>query len=499
LGLDPVMVSRFHPLEASLSSESTRIRKLLERFIEKRFITVPLEDVAPFPTYSAEVYLESCPLSELIGCAYVIGGRGEAEWVVTGTIAGGEELASEVDSVDDSGEPVNPPRALDVTVTFVDVQDSRAVLSFEASVKPWNEDVFAEAVAEIVDRLVAGEGELTDLRGDVEDPVMDAERRRVEAAILAATLSDLEDELGAMARNIEAGRVKPPKLTSSDLDNYENRDDAKPWERIDMNRTEYLRFRNSGKNLFEWRDMARGRAGQLILRVGGGGGIAPYDQHFDGRWVQDNQTLAVIEVDTWQAVVAGKTGFTELEVGFGLLPILEVGVAAGFRTSGLFYLFHSEVEGQPKDPREQQRLRLDTFQVAGRVTIAPMPTFLARPTLTSGILVWFGQPIDRLVDLDSIQPLAPLPAPKLTVIQIAPGGEVNLGRNVLLFARLMLTLPVLGNRVETFHSNSGESVLINRSEPDRQWTPGVEGYVGIQVRIGPFGRTKKPRLEPEDL
>ena len=85
------------------------------------------------------------------------------------------------------------------------------------------------------------------------------------------------------------------------------------------------------------------------------------------------------------------------------------------------------------------------------------------------------------------------------MIQIAPGGEVNLGRNVLLFARLMLTLPVLGNRVETFHSNSGESVLINRSEPDRQWTPGVEGYVGIQVRIGPFGRTKKPRLEPEDL
>jgi hypothetical protein len=160
-----------------------------------------------------------------------------------------------------------PTGPLAIEVHIIDVKDSRVALAFDALLTPETESIFATAVVDIVNKLVEGEGQINDLRGKFDDPTVEAERKKLEAAIMASSLGDLERELGGLTQR-ETGKLSAPKLTQDDLDAYDARDDIPPWELVQLEKKEYRRFKNSGKNLLEWRRMKRGRQGHILL--GGG-------------------------------------------------------------------------------------------------------------------------------------------------------------------------------------------------------------------------------------
>ena len=492
--LDPVLVSRFQSTE-NLEPQAERIRSILHAGIEQQFLAIPLADVPPFENYDAVVYLKSCPVSELVGCAYVIGSRASVEWVVTGTVSraldDGEITLDGEDSVDNA--------ALRVGIQIIDIVDSRVALSFDARVTPETESLFTQTVVEVLDKLVEGEGRLKDLRGKVEDPVLEQQREQLEKSILASTLADLERELGGMVRNSKEGQLSAPKLTQQDLDALEQRDDTPPWERLKMSRKEYRRFKNSGRDFFTWNTMKRGRQGQLLLTVSPAFGLGFYEQWFDGRWALDRQTLQVVEVDEWQAVKTGTSGGVDFGVGLGILPSLDFTIDVGMRGSGYHFLFHKEVEDEPLDADAPERLPMETFRFGALITFAPMPTWKIRPTISGGFSLWFGKPVDAMIDMNSVAAVEVLPAPRLAFLHVVPGGELRLNKNLVFFARMNVSFLVGGNRVERLHLLN-EGKLQTTSEPVGGWTPGLEGVLGLQVRIGPlFGAQPKSRIMDDDF
>ena len=484
--LDPVLVSRFRAYEG-LETDAERIRLLLKGAVEDSFVSVALEDVPPFEFYDAVIYLRSCPPAELVGCAYVIGSRGEAEWVITGTVKrpfdDGEILLDDEEMEQVNGGP------LQVEIYILDIKDSRVALAFDAQVTPQTEQFFAKTVVEIVSKLVEGEGQLADLRGDFEDPVVQKQRRQLEASIMASSLSDLERELGGLTQR-EMGQLEVPKLTQEDLDKFDARDDVPPWELVKMEKSEYLRYKNSGKNLLEWRRIKKGRQGQILLGGALQFGAGMYEQYFDGRWALDKTTLMPVEVDEWQAVRVGPVVGLDFSAGYGILPQFDISVDVGFRVASYYYQFHKEVVDQPVPERDPNRLPNTTFRAGASVTYSPFPTWTVRPTVTGSVSLWMGKPVDHVLDIATAGPIQPLPAPTLFFVQGAPGVEVNVSERIVLFARLKLSFLMAGNRVETLHLLE-EGLLATTSEPVGLWAPGLNGEAGMQVRVGPFKKERR--------
>jgi len=489
INLDPVMVSRFQA-EDGFEQDAERVRQLLMKRVEEYFISVTLEDVPPFEHYDAVIYLRSCPKTELVGCAYVIGARGGAEWVITGQVKRKRDEGELV--LDDEGDELTDEAPLAVEIHIIDIKESRVALAFDAALTRETEAIFADTVVDIVNKLVEGEGKLNDLRESMDDPQMSAERKKLESAILAGSLGDLERELGGLVAR-ESGTFDVPKLTEADLEEYDQRDDVPPWELVNLEKKEYLRFKNSGKNILEWRSLKKGRQGRILLGGSVQFGAAMYEQWFDGRWALDNSDLTPIEVDEWQEVRVGSTVGMDFSLGYGILPEFDISLDLGFRAAGYHYLFHKEVEGSPQEAKEPSRVPISTFRFGGSVTYSPLPTWTIRPTMTGAFSVWMGQPVNHVVDITMAGPIEPLPAPTLFFVHASPGGEITVNDNLVLFARFRMSFLVGGNRVEALEL-LGDGFLSTTSEPMGKWAPGFEGEAGLQFRIGPLTRKKKTRL-----
>lgn len=489
INLDPVMVSRFQA-EEGFEQDAERVRQLLMKRVEEYFVSVALEDIPPFEHYDAVIYLRSCPKTELVGCAYVIGARGGAEWVITGQVQRHRDEGELILDDDDDDSMKEAP--LSVEIHIIDIKESRVALAFDAALTPETEEIFADTVVDIVNKLVEGEGKLNDLRESMDDPQMDAERKKLESAILASSLGDLEREMGGLVQR-ETGTFNVPKLTEADLEEYDERDDVPPWELVGLDKKEYLRFKNSGKNILEWRSLKKGRQGRILFGGSVQFGAAMYEQWFDGRWALDNSDLTPIEVDEWQSVKVGSTVGMDFALGYGFLPELDVCLDLGFRAAGYNYLFHKEVEGSPQEPKDPSRVPISTFRFGGSVTYSPLPTWTIRPTMTGAFSVWMGQPVNHVVDIAMAGPIEPLPAPTLFFVHASPGGEITVNDNLVFFARFRMSFLVGGNRVEALEL-LGDGFLSTTSEPVGKWAPGFEGEAGLQFRIGPLKRKKKSRL-----
>jgi hypothetical protein len=482
--LDAVFVSRFGAEPESLAAEAERIRALVAERLAEQHLVVPIEEIPPFEDYSAKVYLDACPKGELLGCAFVLGERAEADWVVTGTVRPGEVA---VDLMESAGEGAGS--SSDVNIAFVDVAQSQVLLSFDVNVTNENEAKFVQGVGDVLDRILEGAARLEDERGELEDEGAARERFEAEAEIAAQALSELEDELGVMARE-DLERIEAPKLKRSDLDEYDDRDDATPWERFDMTQAEFVRFRNSGKTVEDWRTLKKDRAGQLLLRVDASVGSGPFNEVYDGRWALDNQTLQVVETQSYQEVVKGSSLVANLEVGVGILPYLDAGFVIGTRSSNYDYLFYKEVVGQPDDPGEFDSSIVQSLQMGGRATFAPMATYPARPSVSAGVMYWKGVTMDSVIDPTSV-PVESLAAPWVLMVQVAPGAEVRMSKAIVLFTRAQVSIPVAGDRVQT--AQSGVASLTNRGTPSGATGIGIEGVAGVQVRVNLLGGGKKPK------
>ena len=480
LTLDALFVSRFESSREHVQ-DAERIRQVLSEGIAERHLVIPVEDVAPFEDYDAGTYLQACPPGKILGCSFVIGMRAEADWVISGTVDAVRELDDE--------------RTIDVTVTYIDVADSRAVLSFSTSVQPGQEDDFAQGVADGLDRIIDGQSTLVDVRGDVEDPKSAEARRRAEAQIAAEALEELEAGLGNVER-VGVRSLERPKLRAEDLERYRQKDALAPWEQAGMPEREWIRYKNSGVGIVEWREQRRGRLLEVLIRGSGGYGAGPFDTLYDGRWALDSEDLSVVETVAFQEQHRGLSLYGEIELGLGITRFLEISGFVGSRRTAFWFQTHSEVAGEVEPVDEPTVAPVPTLQLGARVTFAPMPTAPARPTLTAGLLFWRGVPVSAVVDMSGLPPdLTPLGRPYVTMAQIAPGGEVVVSRNLTLFARAQIGIPLAASRYT--EATTGTPTLSSRGTPRGAIGLSLEGVAGLTVHIRPFPERRRiPGDEP---
>ena len=163
-----------------------------------------------------------------------------------------------------------------LNLTMIDIRGSREVMAFGVVVggQVDEAEVFT-GVARVYDQVIDGAFEEVDVRGDLDDPRIQAELDARRKEVISASLATLEEQRGAVVRETDIIRVEDPRLTRQDLSEYDEREDTAPWERLSMSRASYLRYQNSDTTLLQWRRRMRGRLGQVLLRVGFGGGAGP--------------------------------------------------------------------------------------------------------------------------------------------------------------------------------------------------------------------------------
>jgi hypothetical protein len=377
--------------------------------------------------------------------------------------------------------------ALKIAITYIDVTASRVVFSFESRVATDDEAAFAAAVSELLHRILKGAAAAVDLRGEVESDKAEFERRKQEHAMLAASLADMEGDLAAMERVVPEGPIAPPKLTMEKLrEEYGDRDDAKPWERYRMSEAEYVRYRNSGLTLVDWRHLARGRAARVTISAGFGPSWGPWGQQYDARAALDAETLITpVEVVEWQELDGG-SGLVlgDVEASIGVHRWFEAGLYVTMRSTLYRYLFHAEVEGQPTDVDAPSLDRIVTSQVGARVHFVPMATSNVRPTAGMGIGRWSGARIDEISEMPAWA--IPLDRPSLFLLEIAPGGEIDVGDTVTLYGRSSIEVPLFGDRLQQHQNGAPLLAEQSRSEPDHSYGAGLQLVVGVRARIGPL-------------
>ncbi len=478
--LDAVFVSRFLAQPDTLDGEAQTLQRKLEEYLGQSYLVSPLDKVPPFRDYSAAVYLENCPPHQYNECSYVIAGRAKADWAITARYT--------------SDNPYDQFADRDVEVTIIDIKSSRAVISFGASVGPGREDVFAQGVMKVLANIVSGgDASNVDIREGVVDERAEWEKKREAAAEAAEELSDYED-IDLVVRGMTFDdELSQPKIKVDDLEEYDDRDDAAPWERLDMGREEYVRYKNSGRSITEWKQLRLGRQRQIVLRGGTGGGRGPFFHNFDARVALDDQTLQPVETDVFLELTSAAVLAGDFEVGFGITPTLEISVGMTLRT-GWFQIFTlQEVVGDPElnvgSPTKSQWW---TPAYHAKVYFTPLPTSPVRPTMSAGAQYWRGAGVlditgDPTIFHQAVQNIQPWDETSQIFALVGGGGEFRLSEKLDFYTRADLQFRVAGSSIHTWHD--GQELLFNRGEPlDNGGPLGFQVGAGIIVGLSPFGK-----------
>ena len=467
-----LLIAPVQPMDPALAEEAKRVGQLLSARLGETNIAFSIDDVPRFETqdYSAETYVLACPPGKYSGCALVVGQRAPADWVVGGTLNyTPEALLEETDQ-------------FLLTVYFIDVKDSREVVNFAVVVGGANDDQeVVGGIASMYDKIVQGAMDEIDVRGEVLDPKVEAELKRRRAQIAAASLLELEEQLGDVVITAP-GEIEPQRVTRASLKEFDNREDTAPWIKLGMTEGQYLRYRNTGLELGVYRRRIRGRLGQILARVSFGGGNGPWGMHHEARnavGFVDSQFL-IVQVDQFQELRQSSFSALTGELGFGVAPFLEVAFVIGTRTAPFTYVFDQDEVGDPSFVDAAARTPGNTSQFGGHVTFAPLPLRQLRPMVTLGMMGWKGKTIP--VD----DPYTRLLRPNMLLLQAGPGVEASAGRYLNLFVRGLLDLPLTGTY---FDSNQAGTVgnLQNLQVPVGNYGPGFMIQGGFQLRISLLG------------
>ena len=271
--------------------------------------------------------------------------------------------------------------------------------------------------------------------------------------MLAASLAELETQEGDVERQRLEGQRQ--KLSKADLEALRAGEQAKPWEAVDMSEGEYRRYSNSGKLLGEWRRLRRGKFGQLIGRLSIGGGVGPYGQYMDGRYLIDDTTLQRTYREQYQFASQASHFDVDLELGFGVLPFLEISGHYSFHNSQFRYVFNQEKVGDPvigaPEDKEVKRA-ISSSSVGLRATVDFFQTKPVRPTLHGGLTSWTGTSWDQII---GGLPLEPFENNTVLLAVLGAGGEVTTGKYLDLFARGQLDMPIAGRRSQRLVDGRG--------------------------------------------
>jgi hypothetical protein len=405
-----------------------------------------------------------------------VGGRAQTDWTVGGTIR----------AVDGGYQAL---------VSFIDVGEAKLVLEFDVVLDGGNDAVFQEGVLKVMDSLVNGEVQELDIRGDPE--AEETERRAEEERELAAkrfavdSAYEEEEDLGrgSWSEDSRAEETEEGRVSSSDLEDMEDRGGIPPWERVALTKGQYKLYRNSGVKLRTFKERLKGRKGELLLRLSMQVGSGPWGQRHEMWYVQDNEadpnnirSSDIPDQSAVQAQVAGLALGGQLEVGIGVTPWMEVGVFGGIHQGTYSYRFVRETLGQVREVPEMVGASVRTYQVGAKLGFVAFPAYPVRPSIFVGGSYWFGTNLASVVTpLPTYLLSSEMRPNNMILAHVQPGGEVSLGKWVMLWVRFDLDIPILGRTSQVF--NRGDGSLSARPDPDSEMGLGIGGSLGLTVRI----------------
>ncbi len=456
----PVLVSAFQPTSAAGRTLATLLENYLaqEIALDATLKVVRIEDTRDFEDYSARVYIEGCPPSDIVGCTSIIAERGAAEFAVTGTVR---------TSVDGS----------EVELEILDMQDSRVVVSFKSAVASGEDKVFAQGVARVLTAAVRGEiGEEHDIRSDGQE----APARKLDNDAVARQIAQLSKDLGevSIALTRPDKVIAKPVYTVDDVARQSQTDGVKPWEHLGMTPGAYLRYKNSGLSLMDWRARAVGRKGQLLITPLFGYANGAMAGSFYGAYATDDSTAVV---ESWSAQSQQTAGGAWINgvVSYGLLPELDVGVSVGLQTGQFTVDVDNYVVDQSVEPTEPEVFPASRVTVGARANLALLPTRSIRPRFGAGVDWMQGYGVGQFLQLPAW--IAVFDAPSLIVGQVDVGGEARISKRVDFVLQVPVTLLLAGSNVSTAHT--GTQSVVATTSPDRAGLVGVGVSAGLQVRL----------------
>ena len=471
-----LLVSEFEASDSASASFASLLRSYLSEALamDPAVEVLYVEDAPEFGEHSALVYLQSCPPGDYVGCALVVGQRMGAQYALTGTAT---ETA----------------RGNRVDISVIDVGNSRESLAFSLDVETGDDEIFVTGVVDLVVAVIEGE---TGISEDVRDEDNSAELREAQREMnseLADQLNELKGELGDVSEveSLRGGSVDRPKYTIDDLSDELESEGSKPWERLGMTPSEYMRYKNSGLSINQYRQSALGKQGKFFIRGGGGFVRGLINTEYYGRYALESAGLTTVETYAWQSAVDGNGGSVGAWLGYGLTPLLEIDLGIGL-TSGTYYvgIFQDIVAREDpndptspyvisdEDPRERNEYNGGTTWFGGRVIAGFFPASNVRPVLGGGVLYTLHSSIPELPpsDLENFGRSSTLHA------QVLGGVEASAGNLFDFYALLPVGILVGGNVSDS--SATGQDILDN-TEPiptASLISTGVE--VGIAIKLG---------------
>ncbi|MFT4976414.1 MAG: hypothetical protein ACI8S6_002311 [Myxococcota bacterium] len=470
-----VLIAPFAPSHPEAAGLAVMLPDFVGQQLDaRRDITVlSIDDIPRIADVSARNYAESCPDGEQVGCAFVLAEAAGAELAITGEITAYDNNTL-------------------VDIHIIETLSARELIVFQVHYGPGDDLIFAEGIARVVQAIMRGDiGREADIRSfgrpGAQGP--DAEQA-------TADLSQLDQEIGGVdsidAR--EEGIVARESYSMDDFASDMDSEGTKPWERLDMSPREFLRYKNSGRPLYEWRELAEGRRGQILLRGFGGFGRIPASGEYYGRVALSAQTLDVAEVYAWQTAANGSGGVLGASVGYGLTPELEVGLNLGLGTGRFLIDIHRVTEGDfssapaPTDDTNQ------ALFAGPQVLYAFLPTSSFRPVLGGFVHGWLGTSVDNhLLPPAELpnggDPAVPSFSAPLSIVAGAIGGfEVQMGDRLDLWVHVPVGAVVATLNAPSKYT-SGGGVLEDLKSPPEQGVASTGIHVGVQVRA--FGGKEK--------
>lgn len=465
----PVLVSALQARNA----EATGLAALIENFLAQELGKNPdlavlrVEDTPAFDQYSARVWMEGCPPGEIVGCTLVLGQRAGATFAVTGTVQSLVEGTR-------------------VGIDILDIEGSRSVLSFQSELRGGSDEAFAEGVAKVLVAAIRGELGERDIREGEAETSMDRE-------VLARQLEDLSRELGEVTVEVSRRVIKRPAYTTEDLARSMRAEGGNPWERLGMSPGEYLRYKNSGRSLMDWRERAMGRAGQALIRPWAGYLGGPWDGVFYGRYAYDavGGSLQVVDAYSTQVVQEGGGGGVGISAGYGLFPALDVGGVLGVVTGAYSFDVAQETVGQTQGVREPVVRGNTTFFLGPRLTVALLPVRAIRPVFGGGILFARTTGAGELQEIPT--ELASWPGAWQVSAEGFVGGEAQISKKLDFYVHLPLSFRFAGETSQA--SRTGFDDVVDVVEPAPAGAIGGGVQIGIQVRLGGTRPRETSRLE----
>lgn len=462
----PVFLLPPNPRDSDRRQIGQTLTRALGQELNRRpaFRWVPLDSVGLIHDVAADLYASSCPPDEIIGCAYVLGDRGGAKYAV----------ATHIELVESGTQ---------IEVHLINVEDAEAAFSFQIVLAEDNATAYAEGVAKLLFSLATGRiGQKEDIR-DVPDTVSEEEAALRFKMQADEDLQALASELGGVSTlsQREHGKIERPKISREDLMSQAQTDGLKPWERLNMSAGDYLRYQNSDLSLYEWRKRAQGRRGQLLLRPQLSVGRSWVDTTYRGQVLSSEDNLEPLETWAWQSQQAHVGAETSLSVGYGLTPLLEVGVLGGTAWGTYQVQIDRSVQNQTTTEGRPFDYPAQAWTVGGYVRASGLPDWSIRPAAFAGMQIWWGS---RISDQDVNLPPAELPdlAPaRFMVSQVGLGAELRLGQRV----DFIVDVPAFiraGGVVQRSESSGVPSGLTPHTVPDVSWL-GFGARLGLQVRL----------------